>query len=49
VSAPQWRGVFFDGPQADQDRAHDFKTATVLAQRTTKDRHLELIHEATTA
>jgi hypothetical protein len=74
VSAPHWRGVFFDGPQADQDRegeeipvwtvyvggqdakpidtvyrCHDFKAAEALARRMASERHLELIHEPTTA
>jgi len=68
----QWQGVFFDGPQSDQNRdgdeipvwfvyvgdedaepigpvyrIHDFKTAEELARQMAKDRHLELIHEAT--
>ena len=66
-----WRGVFFDGPQSDQNRDgdeipawlvyvgdeqaepvgtcykfHNFTAAQSLADRMARDRHLELINEA---
>jgi len=69
--ARQWRGVFFDGPQSDQDHdgeecplwvvyegdenaepvgkvyhLHDFQAAEDLARQMSRDRRLELIHEA---
>ena len=70
-TARQWRGVFFDGPQPDQNRDgdeipvwfvyvgdeeaepvgrvyrfHDFNAAEELAKQMSRDRRLELIHEA---
>ena len=72
--ARAWRGVFFDGPQSDQNhegdeipvwlvyigdteaeptstvyRCHDFTAAEQLARQMARDRHLELIHEASHA
>ena len=70
----KWRGIFFDGPQSDQNhegdeipawlvyvgdadaeptdtvyKFHNFKAAEQLAQRMSRDRRLELIHEASPA
>ena len=69
-----WRGVYFDGPQPDQDpegeeipvwvvcvgdeeaepvstvyHVYNFARAQALAERMSRDRRLELIHEAATA
>lgn len=69
--ARQWRGLFFDGPQSDQNhdgdeipvwfvyvgdedaepvgtvyKFHDSKAAEALARQMSRDRRLELIHEA---
>ena len=66
-----WRGIFFDGPQSDQNhdgdeipvwfvyvgdeeaepvdtlyKCHNFTAAEELATRMSRDRRLELIHEA---
>ena len=66
-----WRGIFFDGPEPEQNRdgdeipvwfvyvgdkdaapvgtvykPHNFKSAEGLAKRMSRDRRLELIHEA---
>ena len=70
----QWRGIFFDGPQSDQNhdgdeipawfvyvgddeaeptgtvyKFHNFQAAEDLAKRMSRDRRLELIHEASPA
>lgn len=70
-TARQWSGVFFDGPQSDQNHdgdeipvwvvyvgdedaepigkvnhLHDYKAAEELAEQMSRDRRLELIHEA---